>query len=534
MYHAIFPDILSDRAEAFYLNYIGPDKRWDEIYQALDTHFNTNINHAEYYTDWTTTTFARTRLENPDKPVKEVFEKMLDKLQLVQRALGAGYQGEIALHTAVTRACEGVQEFELALVGPRSTCEMLFDNLRAAIKVAEDRKTSRQFLIEQPHDQHFVDRRFHRTNDKPHFPKRLYPRQTPSYHRQNPSRDTRNSNRDRPSNKRCFVCRKEGCWSSNYSQTERDRSRKQYLQACETWGQKEEDFISFITEYEGTMDEYESEEESSEDEEKEREQGKVVQFLQEKAYNHRAFGESVYDAPLEGPAEQFTLGNQYSTMYQGELWDTGAAQVSTVGKCQVDAYVRENPRAKIAWIPGTAEIRFGGGIVQTSIGTIVMENAIGQVTYHILNTPTPFLFNLHDADRLKAYFNNVDDVIVRKDSTTIPVIRKWGHPFFNTSRTEAGIFLTEPELRRLHRRFGHPRTERLYKLPQSAGHEDVREEILQKIQKVCHHCQTHDPAPQRFKFTIQDECEFNYKIVIDIVHLKGRKALHVIDVATSF
>jgi hypothetical protein len=63
------------------------------------------------------------------------------------------------------------------------------------------------------------------------------------------------------------------------------------------------------------------------------------------------------------------------------------------------------------------------------------------ITYHVLDTSTPFLFSLYDADRLKAYFNNVSDTIVQ-GHTTIPVVRKWGHPFFNTSRTEAGVFLT--------------------------------------------------------------------------------------------
>ena len=73
-YHAVFPDILSDRAEDFYMNHIGPDKRWDEIYRLLDDHFNTNTNHAQYWTDWTTTSFARARQDNPDKTLPEVLE----------------------------------------------------------------------------------------------------------------------------------------------------------------------------------------------------------------------------------------------------------------------------------------------------------------------------------------------------------------------------------------------------------------------------------------------------------------------------
>jgi hypothetical protein len=96
-YHAVFPDILSGRAEDFYLYHIGPEKRWDEIYILLDTHFNTNINHNVYWADWTTLSFVRLRRENPDKTLVEILETLIDKLQLVQRALGEGYQGEVPL-----------------------------------------------------------------------------------------------------------------------------------------------------------------------------------------------------------------------------------------------------------------------------------------------------------------------------------------------------------------------------------------------------------------------------------------------------
>ncbi|RDI84343.1 hypothetical protein Vi05172_g5622 [Venturia inaequalis] len=163
-----------------------------------------------------------------------------------------------------------------------------------------------------------------------------------------------------------------------------------------------------------------------------------------------------------------------------------------------------------------------------------MENQLGRVTYHVLNTRTPFLLSLHDADRLGAYFNNIKNVIVRKDGTHLPVVRKWGHPFFNISATDTA-FLTETELRRIHRRFGHPATERLHKLLHRAGHEDVESTILDEIKKVCKECQSYDQAPRRFKFKIKDDCYFNYEIVIDVMYLDGNQPiLHVVDIATSF
>jgi hypothetical protein len=105
---------------------------------------------------------------------------------------------------------------------------------------------------------------------------------------------------------------------------------------------------------------------------------------------------------------------------------------------------------------------------------------VGTVTYYVLDIPTPFLLCLADADRLGAYFNNVLNVIVRKDGTTVSVVQKWGHPFFNVSMQEAVLFFTEIELRRLHWRFGHLRTERLYIMLRAAGYE-VDSSILEQI-----------------------------------------------------
>jgi hypothetical protein len=43
-------------------------------------------------------------------------------------------------------------------------------------------------------------------------------------------------------------------------------------------------------------------------------------------------GEDVYNMPHEEQADQFTLDSYYRMIFQGELWDTRAARVSTVSK----------------------------------------------------------------------------------------------------------------------------------------------------------------------------------------------------------
>jgi hypothetical protein len=41
-------------------------------------------------------------------------------------------------------------------------------------------------------------------------------------------------------------------------------------------------------------------------------------------------------------------------------------------------------------------------------------------------------------------------------------------------------------------------------------------------------------SPGRFKFSLKDNYEFNYSIVIDIIYLDNKLVLHVINVFMSF
>ncbi|KAF7565969.1 hypothetical protein PtrM4_054030 [Pyrenophora tritici-repentis] len=183
---------------------------------------------------------------------------------------------------------------------------------------------------------------------------------------------------------------------------------------------------------------------------------------------------------------------------------------------------------------GKASIKFGKGEATSSIGTAQVSTDIGTINFEVLDAPTPFLLCLADMDRLKVYFNNTTDELVQGD-VHIPVIRKWGHPWFHLNKRErATVFLTETELRRLHRRFGHPAVTRLIKLLKDAGHNDFEERTLEEVTKFCHHCQLHSSAPRRFKFTLKDDHHFNYEILVDVMYLSNKPVLHVVDSSTAF
>ena len=104
-------------------------------------------------------------------------------------------------------------------------------------------------------------------------------------------------------------------------------------------------------------------------------------------------------------------------------------------------------------------------------GSIQLSIPIGEATFHIVPTDTPFLLCLQDIDRIGVYYNNLQDCIIFPGGSH-PVIRSLGHPFIIWGKP-AISYLTEPELRQLHRRFGHPTVERLSRLLQQTGHEDA-------------------------------------------------------------
>ncbi|KAI0994429.1 hypothetical protein K3495_g13753 [Podosphaera aphanis] len=93
--------------------------------------------------------------------------------------------------------------------------------------------------------------------------------------------------------------------------------------------------------------------------------------------------------------------------------------------------------------------------------------------------------------------------------------------------------LTETELKQLHRRFGYPSVGRLTRVLQRAGY-DVNRKALEHLTKFCHYCQMNGKLPGRFKFTLKNDYEFNYSIIIDVLYIDGKPVLHVIDSSTNF
>lgn len=183
---------------------------------------------------------------------------------------------------------------------------------------------------------------------------------------------------------------------------------------------------------------------------------------------------------------------------------------------------------------GAHKIRFSKGVA-VSQGTIRVPTPLGLIEFHVVPANTPFLFCLQDMDAMGVKLDNLQNALIQGDNI-VPIVRKWGHPWMLLHQLEQSLawsHLTETELRQLHRRFGHPSVRRLLKVLQRAGY-DVNAKHIQHLTKYCHQCQMHGRSPGRFRFTLQDDYEFNHSIIIDVLYLDGNPVLQVVDAATGF
>ena len=141
---------------------------------------------------------------------------------------------------------------------------------------------------------------------------------------------------------KCFVCKKDGCQSTNYIDKKRIDVQKQYLQACKDFKQEpileEEKFATYLLKYKGKDPLYKVED-SLFNLQNIDNKAILQQNLVDFTFNHYTTGKDIYTAPKITKASQFILYDLYSTKYQGELQDTGAAKFSTVGILQALAYV---------------------------------------------------------------------------------------------------------------------------------------------------------------------------------------------------
>jgi hypothetical protein len=472
---------------------------------------------------WNETSLQSIIDKNTGKSTQDCLQLLIKELRHLQHGLEPNLQIDSFLHNKLILACRGLPACQYASCKPSDNLAGLINDFQSSIVTYEN-----TYPPNPSPSTFFTDRRFHHTQ----------PRSLPRY----PSRPRPSS---KPTKKRCFVCKKEGCWSTKHTKEEREESKKRFDQR----------FQQYITEHEG-----EEEKEDTSDNDLEPTEAFYAGYddnydaehflttttnsLTDQSFQHALTKSTPND---DNPQDPFTyaVGSRYtSDKFYGIMIDTGASKISTAGWGQYVAYQRsiDTNAAVNSSTAETVHVQFGIGSTP-SVGSLTIESPVGTIKFHIVKADTPFILCLSDMDTLKVYYNNLKNEVVTP-SKTIPVIRQFGHPFilwgrslqqFITSSLEQNpCYLTLAELSRLHRRFGHPSIERLHALLERAGH-DVEKKAIEKLTKFCALCQKHGKSPGRFKFKLPDDSiDFNHSIYVDIMYIDNMPILHIIDEATRF
>jgi hypothetical protein len=571
-YHKALPIMLKGLAlDYYYTDLIQLHGTFLQLCNAIQEHFEDANYKRGNLAEWNKLDLAYIKSQNPDKSTNYCFQLLVNKLRTLRHGLSADLHTEGFMLNKLVLACRDFPDCQITCSAPPDTLTGLISSMKASITAYEYAHKDQISTTET----FMTDRQYHgssnfRGNSRGNSYSRGFSQGRGNNHSQG-----RNSSNFR-GKKRCFVCEKENCWSFNHTEAEQRQSKEIFkLKYSDRFQNRygkpfEKSFRQYVTEYEGTEDDIINEAfqsiviDSNDNEDDDNDEtfddieesenvmtslgqissANAEQFMS--TLNDEAFIHSISHFP--SPAREIkaeVLTTSESKRYGphrffGIMIDTGASTKSTVG---YDQYLAFNSIQTTSIITNKEKekIKFGIGAT-SSIGSILVTSPIGTAEFHIVEADTPFLLCLADMDRLKVHFNNLKNLLFTPHGQ-ISVIRQFGHPFLlwneslhsflQQSLQENECFLTETEIRRLHKRFGHPSVQRLQRVLERAGH-DVDSDVLQHLTKFCKHCQKHGKSPGRFRFTLRDDVEFNYSIFVDIMYINNQPLLHIVDEGTRF
>ncbi|KFA68519.1 hypothetical protein S40285_10893, partial [Stachybotrys chlorohalonatus IBT 40285] len=406
--HALFPSILSESAQAYFLSHMNRSMQFRDMYLSLKEKFDSEITRAQ--------------------------------------ALGPAFKAETHIVSNTLRAVQGMPELKIALTRPEKTFNALSAQLQGTMKVEENTRLPGHFYIDRKYEGRDRNERMNRAKADRRGPQRYSNRSRSTYPLKTVGK--------------CWICRKEDCRSVKHPIAEQERAKEQWKIMKRSNGERPKGYQQFIATVEGY--DSTSSEESEEEYDRADDQGEsdhensmfntyTAHFLADESYRHR-LGTRDEEEGAKAPAEH--VFNQYN-LNSAETWygiipDTGAASISTAGKAQTQALLDTHPGLQIKESGKGDRVRFGAGEPVIATGIITVPTPIGRVTFHIVPTNTPFLLCIKDMDNLGVYLDNTRNELVKQEGKSIiriPVIRRWGHPWFFLDKTPKTtmIWMTEAE-----------------------------------------------------------------------------------------
>ncbi len=110
--------------------------------------------------------------------------------------------------------------------------------------------------------------------------------------------------------------------------------------------------------------------------------------------------------------------------------DFDVSRFSTTDYDQYLAYIRDNKDEKMNIIKTeTIHVQFEIDFI-FSVESLTIDTSIETVKFHIIKIDTSFLLSLADINRLKVYFNNVENILMKiTNDKSFSIIRRFDHDF---------------------------------------------------------------------------------------------------------
>lgn len=229
-----------------------------------------------------------------------------------------------------------------------------------------------------------------------------------------------------------------------------------------------------------------------------------------------------------------------SSMFSGIMLDSGST-TSVVSEHQLHAYrsatghsppIEPLANARLTSMHGTGAIR---GLAEFRFP---FRDSYRSFHARISNGDSPLILGLSDHRRLGLAVCSLSNTVTFGDGNIIPLKSMRGHLFISWNSLLEETLYTAQELRRLHRRFGHPSTKKLIDFLSRCSSENMDPTTVKSLEEIaagCNQCQKAARAPVRFRVSIpSDMFEFNREVIVDLFTVNKKTAISFVDRDTRF
>ena len=195
-----------------------------------------------------------TKLENQSKFTLNCLKILINDLRHMQHDFAFNLQNADFMQNHLIIVCEKMSACRFVCYKPNVTLAGQITNLQTFISTYEKTHLNHQIEIYQT-ENYFTDRRFHGRQFASRLRSRYLNRSSDRFSRND--RDSDRSfipyDRDRGRKKRCFICDKKGCWSTNHTREERDAARtrlkKRFIKHDRFDDRFDQRVVQYMTEY---------------------------------------------------------------------------------------------------------------------------------------------------------------------------------------------------------------------------------------------------------------------------------------------